>query len=242
VALAGMPVKLTQDRNKLNMDKPVTTEKELRQKIESQNERISSQNKRISLLNKQTSSLNKDLSLTLSQLQLTLSRLKSQNKKTNQTMSQSPQDIAWPEKQRRLLKAIADHAPFAIREDLTISALLSLALESLPECPQATKQEWLKNAVDSCLRGIQRTVLKEASQPDAIEVPRLLPVPIALAGGREPGPSDASRIGLVYGGFTRHWDPLRWHWHLTHYQLLENSGYTHWLPFDAECLPLRVEP
>jgi hypothetical protein len=232
-ALACIPIKLAQDRNKLNMDKPAmdkpaTTWKEIKQKIE--------------LQNKQISSLNKDLSLTLSQLQLTLSRLKSQNKKANQTMSQSPQDIAWLEKRRRLLKAIADHAPFSIRKDLTISALLSLALESLPECPQTTKQEWLKDAVDSCLSGIQRTVLKEVSWPDAIEVPRRLPVPIALAEGRAPGPGDASVHGCVYGGFTRNGDPSRWHWRLEHYQLLENSGLTHWLPFDAECLPLRVEP
>ena len=158
-------------------------------------------------------------------------------------MSLSLQDIAWLEMQRRLLKAIADHAPFAIRKDLTISALLSLALESIPECPQATKQEWLKNAVDSCLRGIKRTVLKEVSWPDAIEVPRRLPVPIALADGREPGPSDASDHGYVYGGMTfGAKDPLRWQWVLTHYLSLDNCSFTHWLPPDVECLPLRVEP
>ncbi len=157
-------------------------------------------------------------------------------------MSLSLQDIAWLEKRRRLLKAIADHAPFSARKDLTISALLSLALESLPECPQTTKQEWLKDAVGSCLRGIQRTVLKEVSWPDAIEVPRRLPVPIALADGRGPGLGDASGNGYVYGGFTRHGDPSRWHWHFRHYFKLEDDGYTHWLPHDVECLPLRVEP
>ena len=157
-------------------------------------------------------------------------------------MPQSPQDIAWLEKRKRLLKAIADHAPFTIRKDLTISALLSLALESLPECPQTTKQEWLKDAVDSCLRGIQLAVLKEISWPDAIEVPRRLPVPISLADGRKPGPSDASPIGLVYCGATLCGDQSRWHWRLEHYLLLKNGGYTHWLPFDVECLPLRVEP
>jgi hypothetical protein len=57
------------------MDKPATTWKELRQKIESQN-------KQLSLLLSDLKLTNKDLSLTLSQLQLTLSRLKSQNKKT----------------------------------------------------------------------------------------------------------------------------------------------------------------
>jgi hypothetical protein len=129
-----------------------------------------------------------------------------------------------------------------ITEDGTLSALLSLALESLPECPPTTKQEWLKDAVDSCLRGIQRTVLKEISWPDAIEVPRRLPVPIALADGRDPGPSDASVHGCVHAGVIDPLDPSRWRWRLEHYQLLENSGYTHWLPLDVECLPLRVEP
>jgi hypothetical protein len=210
------------------MGKPVTTEKELRQKIESQN--------------KQISLLNKDLSLTLSQLQLTLSRLKSQNKKTNQTMPQSPQDIVWFKRQKRMLEAIADHAPFTIRKDLTISKLLSLALESLPGWPETTKQAWLKDAVDSCLRGIQRTVLKEVSWPDAVEAPRRLPVPIPLASGHYPSPSDASGNGLVYGGVTLRGDPLRWHWHFTYYLLLESGGFTHWLPPDIECLPVRVEP
>ena len=67
-------------------------------------------------------------------------------------------------------------------------------------------------------------------------------MPIALVDERKPGPGDASRIGLVYGGFIRHGDPSRWHWRLEHGLLLENGGYTHWLPFDVECLPLRVEP
>jgi hypothetical protein len=151
------------------------------------------------------------------------------------------QDIVWFKRQKRILEAIADHAPFTTRKDLTISALLSLALESLPECPQATKQEWLKNAVDSCLRGINRTVLKEVSWPDAIEVPRRLPVPIALADGHNPDSSDASDNGYVYGGVASCVDPLRWYWHLEPYQFLKNSGFTHWLPFDVECLPVRVE-
>jgi hypothetical protein len=157
-------------------------------------------------------------------------------------MSLSLQDIARREMQRRLLRAIAAHAPFSIRKDLTISALLSLALESLPECPQTTKQEWLKDAVHSCLRGIQRTVLKEVSWPDPIEVPRRLPVPIALADGRYPGPGDASDNGCVYGGVTLRRDPSRWQWHFTHYLLLEHGGFTHWLPHDVECLPARVQP
>lgn len=151
------------------------------------------------------------------------------------------QDIVWFERQKRLLKAIADHAPFIIRKDLTISKLLSLALESLPECPETTKQEWLKNAVDSCLRGINRTVLKEVSWPDAVEAPRRLPVPIALADGREPGSSDASAYGCVHAGVIDALDPSRWHWHFTHYLLLESDGFTHWLPPDVECLPARVE-
>jgi hypothetical protein len=75
-----------------------------------------------------------------------------------------------------------------------------------------------------------------------MESRRRLPVPIALADGRYPGPGDASGNGYVYGGFTRNGDPLRWHWHFRHYLLLENDGYTHWLPHDVECLPLRVEP
>ena len=157
-------------------------------------------------------------------------------------MSESLQDIARLERQRRLLKAIADHAPFPIRKDLTISVLLSFALESLPECPQTAKQAWLKDALDSCLRGIQNAVMKEISWPDAIEVPRRLPVPISLADGHCPGPSDASENGCVYGGVTLRRDPLRWHWHFTHYALLESSGFTHWLPPDVECLPARVEP
>ena len=157
-------------------------------------------------------------------------------------MSQSLQDIAWLERQKRLLKAIADHAPFTTRKDLTISALLSLALESLPECPETTKQEWLKNAVDSCLRGIQRTVLKEVSWLDVIEVPRRLPVPIALASGHYPSPSDTSGDDWVYGGVASCGDPSRWHWRFTHYLLLESGGFTHWLPPDVECLPVRVEP
>jgi hypothetical protein len=156
-------------------------------------------------------------------------------------MGQSLQNIALLERERRLLKAIADHAPFSIRKDLTISALLSLALESLPECPLTTKQAWLKDAVDSCLRGIMRTVLKEVSWPDAIEVPRRLPVPISLADGHYPGPSDASDNGCVYGG-NRGKGRRRWHWHFTHYTLLENGGFTHWLPPDVECLPAKVEP
>jgi hypothetical protein len=152
------------------------------------------------------------------------------------------QDIAWLERQKRLLKAIADHAPFTTRKDLTISKLLSLALESLPECPSTTKQAWLKDAVDSCLRGIQRTVLKEVSWNGAIEVPRRLPVPIALADGRNPDPSETSHHGCVYGGVTFELDPSRWHWRLEYYELLKNNGFTHWLPFDVECLPVRVEP
>jgi hypothetical protein len=170
----------------------------------------------------------------------TITTSSSPKKGTNQTMSQSPQDIVWLERQKRILEAIADHAPFTIRKDLTISKLLSLALESLPECPSTTKQEWLKDAVDSCLRGIQRTVLKEVSWNGAIEAPRRLPVPIALASGRNPDPSETSSNGWVYGGVLRG-DLLRWHWQFTHYLLLESSGFTHWLPFDVECLPVRVE-
>ena len=157
-------------------------------------------------------------------------------------ISGSLQDNIWLERQKRLLKVIADHAPFPIRKDLTISVLLSLALESLPERPQTTKQVWLKDALDSCLRGIQNTVMKEISWPDAIEVPRQLPVPISLADGQYPGPSDASDNGCVYAGVTLHRDPSRWHWRFAHYTLLEGGGFTHWLPPDVECLPARVEP
>jgi hypothetical protein len=212
------------------MDKPVTTEtvikswQELEQKVESQNKEISSllQSMRQEREERRQKGEQREQRLLSAVLQI--------------------ESQLWLEKQRRLLKAIANHAPFSARKDLTISALLSLALESLPECPQTTKQEWLKDAVDSCLRGIQRTVLKEVAQPDPIEVPRRLPVPIALAGGRYPGPSDASDNGCVYGGVTLRRDPLRWHWHFTYYLLLENSGFTHWLPPDVECLPAKAEP
>jgi hypothetical protein len=78
--------------------------------------------------------------------------------------------------------------------------------------------------------------------PDPIEVPRRLPVPIALADGHYPGPGDASDNGCVYGGVTLRRDPLRWQWHFTHYLLLEHGGFTHWLPPDVECLPAKVEP
>ena len=74
------------------------------------------------------------------------------------------------------------------------------------------------------------------------EIMQALPVPISLADGRKPGPGDASDNGCVYGGVTLRRDPLRWHWHFTHYLLLENSGFTHWLPPDVECLPARLEP
>lgn len=160
-------------------------------------------------------------------------------------MSKSLQKYAYLKKQRRLLKAIADHAPFSNRKDLTISALLSFALESLndksPECPQTIKQAWLKDALDSCLRGIQRTVMKEVAWPDAIEVPRRLPVPFSLAGGDYPGPRDASDNGCIYGGITLYRDPSRLHWRFVHYTLLESGGFTHWLPPDVECLPTKVE-
>jgi hypothetical protein len=101
--LACIPIKPTQNRNQLNMDKPamdkpVTTWKELRQKIESQNKQISLENKELSLLlqsmrqereerrqkreERRQKGEQREQRLLSAVLQME-SRLKSQNKKTN---------------------------------------------------------------------------------------------------------------------------------------------------------------
>jgi hypothetical protein len=67
-------------KNNKSLEAPATTWKELRQKIESQN-------KQISLL---LQSMRQERERLLSAVLQMESRLKSQNKKTNQTMSQSP--------------------------------------------------------------------------------------------------------------------------------------------------------
>lgn len=116
--------------------------------------------------------------------------------------------------------------------------------QSLPQhIAWLERQRRLLETMDSCLKSLQNAVMKEVSQSDAIEVPRQLPVPISLADGHYPGPRDASDNGCVYGGVIlclrrRHC----WHWRFTHYTLLEDGGFTHWLPPDVECLPVRVEP
>jgi hypothetical protein len=93
-------------------------------------------------------------------------------------------------------------------------------------------------AVGKPMQGLSN--LRPSKDPERVNS-RLLPVPISLADGHYPGPSDASENGCVYGGATLHRDPFRWHWHFTHYALLESSGFTHWLPPDVEFLPARVE-
>ena len=113
--------------------------------------------------------------------------------------------------------------------------------KSLQHIAWLERQRRLLETMDSCLKSLQNAVMKEVSQPDPIEVPRRLPVPISLADGHYPGPGDASEGGCVYGGVTLHKDPLRLHWRFLHYTLLESGGFTHWLPPDVECLPARVQ-
>jgi hypothetical protein len=158
-------------------------------------------------------------------------------------MSKSIKDLERINRKERLLNAIAHCHPFPDAYDLNITQILAEGLKTLDQYPEDPNErgEWTQHVAALCLEAIQRTVMKEVSWPDAIEVPRRLPVPISLIAGYYPSPSDASDSGCVYGGLTLQCDPSRWHWQLVHYTLLEYGGMTHWLPPDVECLPVEVE-
>ena len=159
-------------------------------------------------------------------------------------MSKSIKGLKRVNRKKRLLHVIAHCKPFADVYDLNITQILAEGLKTLDQYPENPDEtgEWIQHAAALCLDAIQRTVTKEILWLDAIEVPRRLPVPISLADGHYPDPSDALDNGCVYGGATLRKDPSRWHWCLAHYTLLENGGFTHWLPPDVECLPTMVEP